>query len=201
MNEIIESLAAFTIIDWLANVFSIIYISLAVKNRSACFLFGLLASICWAYVSLVQYNLLFDSLLQVYYGLMSIYGLVIWSRRSDSSSGELQITKMTAKEHFIVLLVGLVIGLSLAYAADYYFAFDKTYIDSLTTSFLIIATFLLVKRKLENWIYFIVCDLVYAFYIYPSQGAYLFSIMMIIFTVMAVIGYIKWRKEIQLYVD
>ncbi len=201
MNEIITSLATFTKYDWLANIFSIIYIWLAVKNKSACFIFGLLASACWAYVSLVQYNLLFDCVLQGYYGLMSVYGIVMWSKGSDNPSEELKITNLTLKDHVKVIVVGFIIGLLLAYIVDMYFLFDKTYIDSLTTSYLILATFLLVKRKLENWIYFIVCDLIYAFYIYPSQGAYLFSIMMIIFTFMAVLGYIRWKSEILNYVD
>ena len=55
-------------------------------------------------------------------------------------------------------------------------------------------TFLVIGKKLENWLYWIIIDIAYAF-IYSYKGAYLFALLMIVYTVIAVLGYFEWRKS------
>lgn len=192
---VLEQLQNFSIGEWLATIFSVAYIIYAVQNKTICFVYGLIASICWAYVSYFEYNLLFDGILQLFYAAMSIWGIFQW-RAGKAEESPLPITRMTTKDHLLFIVFGVVVSLILAFVADHYLDIDKSVADSMTTGFSIIATYLLILRKLQNWLYFIICDLVYALYIYPSQGAYLFAIIMIIFTIMAIIGYSKWQKSL-----
>lgn len=179
----------------IATALSIIYIVLAVRNKSICFVFGLVASLVWGYVSLFIYNLLFDCLLQIFYVGMSIYGLYLW-RVDRSDKQELPITHMSRIEHILTLMSGMVLGIGVAYATSFFYVASWPYLDSLTTAFLMIATYFLVQRKLECWIYFVVADAVYV-YIYWAQGAKLFSVMMVFYTAMAILGYLSWQKEMK----
>ena len=182
-------------LEIIATILSIIYIVLAVRNKSLCFVFGLLASLVWGYVSLYSYNLLFDALLQMFYVGMSIYGLYLWGS-GKSEREELAITRMSGKEHILTILGGVVLGIGVAYATSFFYKASWPYLDSLTTAFLMIATYFLVQRKLECWIYFVIADAVYI-YIYHKQGAELFAIMMVLYTIMAIIGFMQWQKELR----
>ena len=186
-------------LEIIATILSIIYIVLAVRNKSICFIFGLFASLVWAYVSLFSYNLLFDAFLQIFYVGMSVYGLYLW-RVDKNEEEELPITNMNFLEHILTLLSGIVLGVGVAYTTSYFYDASWPYLDSLTTAFLMIATYFLVLRKLECWIYFVVADAVYV-YIYWAQGAKLFSGMMVLYTVMAILGYIRWQKEMKFQLE
>lgn len=196
----LDQIVNFSIGEWLATVFSIIYIVFAVQNKSICFVFGFISSLCWAYVSYFEFNLLFDGLLQMFYVLMSIIGLYHW-RFGKKNKTEVPITHISKLDNLKLIAFGVLISVGLAWVADFYLEIDKSIADALTTGFSIIATYLLILRKIENWIYFIVCNLIYVIYIYPSQGAYLLMSIMIIFTIMAFVGYYQWRKIMIHYLD
>ena len=194
---ILEQLQAFTLIDWAAFGFSIIYIILAIANKPICFVFGLLSALCWAYASYVYYSLFFDALLQIFYVIMSIVGIYKW-RSGSKDDSELAITHISMLENVKLIAIGILISVVFAWSADIFLDVNLAFADALTSSFSVIATYLLVQRKIENWIYFIICDLAYALFIYPSQGAYLMMVMMFIFTIMAVIGYVNWKRQMML---
>jgi len=180
-------------LEIIATAISLIYIVLAVKNKAICFVFGMIASCIWAYVSLNNYNLVFDALLQVFYVGMSLYGIYLW-RIGKNQSQALPITSMSIRDHMETMIFGVTLGVSVAYTTSFFYAASWPYLDSLTTAFLMLATYYLVQRKLECWIYFIVADAVYI-YIYWNKGAHLFAYMMIVYTVMAAIGYWQWKRE------
>ena len=182
-------------LEIISTVLSLIYIVLAVNNKSICFVFGLVASLFWGYVSMFSYNLLFDAILQIFYMGMSLYGLYLW-RSGEDKAEELPISQMTVKDHWVTLFIGVVIGVGVAYVTGLFYDASWPYLDSLTTAFLMLATYYLVKRKIECWIYFMITDAVYI-YIYWLQGAKLFAGMMVVYTIMAAVGYWQWRKEMK----
>ena len=102
---------------------------------------------------------------------------------------------MSYREHSVSIIIGVGVGLLLAYVTGLFYKASWAYLDSLTTAFLMIATYFLVKRKLETWIYFIIADAIYI-YIYWNQGAELFAYMMVIYTIMAIVGYAQWSREV-----
>lgn len=181
-----------TLYEIVATILSLIYVVLAIRNRPICFIFGAIASIAWGYVSFFQYHLAFDALLQIFYVLMSIYGIYQW--RSAYEEIELPITRMQIRDHIITLLGSIGVGLLVAYITLQFYDIAWPYLDSVTTGMLIFATYWLTQRKLENWIYFIMADATYI-YIYWQSGAEAFAGMMVLYTIMAVLGYWSWRGK------
>ena len=193
MDAFIAEFYAISVYQWMATLFSLVYIYFAVKNESICFVFGLLSAVFWAYESYFLLNLKFDSLLQVFYVLMSVYGLFTWMRGGIDAS-ERKIASIGLKPNLLIVLAGVVLSYILYTWTQHIFDTDKAFIDLLTTVFSVIATFLLVYRYLDNWIYWVVIDLIYIF-LYWGQGGYLFALIMVIYTIMAIIGYNRWKNS------
>ncbi len=178
-------------IDIVIAVFSIVYILLAVRNNPLCFLFGCIGSGIWAYHSYVNLNLAFDSFLQLFYVLMSFLGIYNWIKGGSTGSG-LPVTRLSLSLHAILIFTGVVLAIVLARLASLIMELTLPYLDALTTSFSIIATFLLVYRKIDNWLYFIVVNILYL-YIYAHSHSYLLMGIMSMYTILAVVGYKQWK--------
>lgn len=196
MEALIAEFYAISVYQWVATLFSLIYIFFAVRNQSICFLFGLLSAVFWAYESYFILHLKFDSFLQVFYILISIYGLYVWLRGGENDT-ERAVSDFGFKPNVLVIVSGVIISYVLYTWTQGLFDTEKAFIDLLTTVFSVIATFLLIYRYLDNWIYWVVIDAVYI-YLYWGQGGYLFSIIMFIYTIMAIVGFSKWK---QIYLD
>ncbi len=188
----IEQLYDLSPYQWIAFVASLIYIYFAVKNKPICFIFGIIASGFWAYESFYVLNLKFDAGLQIFYVLMSGIGIYSWLH-GGREKRELPITRFTWIQHTIAIVAGIIVTVIIGYLGSIYLDTVRPILDSITTGFSIIATVMLVRRIIDNWIYLVICDILYI-YIYGSQGAILFVIMMVIYAVMGVWGYINWKK-------
>lgn len=179
----------------LAIVFGLLYIFFATRNKAICFIFGAISCSFWAYESFYNLNLKFDGILQAFYVLMSIYGALNWYKgNKNKSSG---IKKLSVKKNIFYCTLGLLASYFSAQIALQYFELNFAYLDALTTGFSIIATFLLAKRYFENWVYWIFINPIYI-YIYIKSGATLFAAMSGLYLIMAIIGFINWKKEMVL---
>lgn len=181
-------------LDWLALVTSLAYVVLAARNSNWCWLFAAVSTAVWAWQSWFVYALASDALLQVFYFVMAGVGLWRW-RAGGNQAAELPVQRMTATEHGLTLSTGLAGGLALGYFFSNVMTAAATYPDAVTTVFSVITTFLLIGRRLENWLYWIVIDLAYV-WIYQGQGAVLFALMMIVNVVIAGYGYLNWRRNL-----
>jgi nicotinamide mononucleotide transporter len=181
-------------LDIIITVFSIIYLYFATQNKAICFVFGLLASAVWAYHDFVNLNLKFDGFLQIFYVGMSIWGLYSW-KNGGKGKGELPISRMTVNDHAITIVGGIILGVGIAWLTSNILETALPYLDAVTTAMAIITTVMLVLRKLENWLYWIVIDLVYV-YIFIRQGAPLLAGVMGFYGLLAIYGYIEWRQMI-----
>ncbi len=178
----------------LATGLSIVYILLAVKNLRICFLFGALSAIVWSYESFFHLQLKFDASLQIFYLGMSIYGWIIWKGQQDQA--HTPIKKMTVIEHVSLISLGISFSIGIAFLGQYFFETNMPYLDAITSGFSIIATYLLAKRYIDNWIYWLVLDPMYM-YIYGKSEAWIFVDMMGIYTIMSIAGLINWQKILE----
>lgn len=201
MEQLAEQIAAAGFLDWLALLTSLAYVWLAARDNNWCWLFAAVSTAVWAWQSFYEYNLVSDGLLQVFYFVMAGVGIWRWQKKDrgyEKEKGKLRgealpIVRMSAKEHSITILGGLAGGLMLGYFFSNTLVAAATYPDAITTVFSIMTTFLLIGRRLENWLYWIVIDVVYV-WIYAGTGAVLFAAMMVINIGMAVYGFIQWRN-------
>ena len=133
-----------------------------------------------------------ESALNAYYMVMAVYGWYQWQRGGNKSEG-IKLSRWGLKNHLAI--IGLVLVLS---AISGYLLTQNTdarmpYIDSFTTWGSVITTFMVARKVLENWLYWIVIDAV-SIFLYIDRELYQTAVLFILYLVLAVIGYIAWRK-------
>lgn len=192
MESVLETLQSLGYIQILAFLFALVYIFLAAQNSIACWVFGIFSSGLWAYEAWFEYELLYDSVLNLFYVIMGGVGWWQWAQKK-SRTERFGIISLSSITHLYILLFGGVVSLLAALIAQAYTNASLPFIDAPTTVFSIIATFLLIKKDIGNWVYWIVVDAIYIG-IYIHKGALLFALLFVIYTAMAIIGWQKWRK-------
>ena len=182
--------AAWSAPEIVAVAAAILYLVLAIRQHIACWAFALLST--GIYVALfIEARLYMESVLNVFYFAMAIYGWYAWH---DRGRGELAVSTRPAGFHAaaiggLVALAG-VNGWLLARFTDAVFP----YVDSLTTWSAIFATWLVARKVLENWWYWLVIDVVSVF-IYWSRGLELTALLFVFYVLLIPIGYLSWRRS------
>jgi nicotinamide mononucleotide transporter len=136
--------------------------------------------------------LLMESLLNVYYLAMAIYGFYCW--KNSKKSQPLAISSWSLEKHLIIIAITSIIAISLGFLMDTYTRADMAYLDSLTTCFAVMTTYLVAKKVLENWLYWVIIDAV-SIYLYIQKGYYPTVVLYTFYTVIAAWGYIQWRQH------
>ena len=193
MEKLIEAIQQLHWSETGAVIFGIIYVVLAARESVWCWFWGVLSTALWAYATYTLYDLYIDALLQVFYVCVSFFGIYQWMKGSEQRD-ELKISTLKLNQHFLLIGGGLVLSFLVGYFFAEYTGAAATYLDAFTTVFSIIATFMVVRKILENWIYWVVVDAVYV-YLYFTRGSVLFTLLMVVYTVIAIIGYFEWKKK------
>ena len=172
------------------NITSVVY---AKRNNILVYPTGLIGTGIFVYI-LLNFSLLGDTIINAYFFSMSIYGWYFWSRKKDEVFVN-QVSTINRNEikYLFILAISSLIFIYLVY--DY---FDKwnnwtAYVDNVTTAIFFIAMWLMAKRKVESWIFWIIGDLI-TVPLYFYKGLTISSLQYIIFLILAVLGYISWKK-------
>ena len=179
-------------IELWASGLAIIYVVLAARNSAWCWPFALISSCLWAWQVWFAYDLLFDAGLNIFYAVMAIWGAWRWWKKDNAPSEE-RISTFTLQQHGLIIGFGVSLSLLLGYIASTTTVAAMTYLDALTTVFSVLATFMLIERKLENWMYLLVMDILYV-YLYVQRGSLVFAALFVVYCVLAVVGFFAWRK-------
>jgi nicotinamide mononucleotide transporter len=193
MQEILTEAGALSWVDWAATITALFYIVLAAREKVWCWFWGIISCSLWAYASYAFYQLYLDALLQVFYVIMGFVGIYNW-RYGGEGNTEAPIRRLSWQEHLPYLAGGTLLSIAFGYFFDQYTPAAATYWDAFTTVFSILATLLLVLRYLDNWSYWVVIDTVYIG-LYFSREAYLFSLLMVVYTAIAVVAWVSWQKS------
>jgi nicotinamide mononucleotide transporter len=189
-QKLIGEVAVFQVFEIVAVVSALVYVILASKGSKWCFLFGLISSAIYVYITF-KLNFLFDVGINAYYVIMSFYGWFSWSKQTNS--GSVMATRVPAKKLLIYIISGFVVCILLAYFADKFSSAELPYLDAFTTVFAIIATYMVVQRQIENWLIWVVVDSVAAG-MYFHKELYFTALLFFIYTIVAIFGYFKWKK-------
>lgn len=184
------------ILEATAVVLGIISVIYSKKNSILLYPTGLASTIIYIYL-LVQWQLYGDLIINLYYFYMSIYGWILWGRCKNVKDS-LKITKISHLDYKIcaIIFVVSIIFVSCIYEYSNMFIHWWAYVDTVMTGLLFVGTWLLAKRKLENWLFLIAGDII-AIPLFYLKGYTLTSILNIFLTVIAIYGYIAWKTTLQ----
>ncbi|OAB80002.1 nicotinamide riboside transporter PnuC [Cochleicola gelatinilyticus] len=183
------------IIEIVAVIFGFLSVWFSKENKIWVFPTGMISTALFVYL-LLKWGLLGDMMINGYYFIMSVYGWYIWTRKVDATHVT-PISTTTKKEHLIS--AGIFIA-TLLFVFIIYKAFDKwnswtAYVDTVTTAIFFVGMWLMAKRKIENWLYWIVGDLI-SVPLYFYKGFTFTSFQYFIFTFIAIFGYFAWKKHL-----
>jgi nicotinamide mononucleotide transporter len=183
------------ILEIIAILFGLVSVLLAKKNNILVYPTGMISTVIFVYL-LNKWGLVGDMLINGYYTTMSIYGWYIWSRKTNNKP-EYPISIMTTKEYYQGIFIFIVTMLFVVVVYKYFNKFTHwtAYVDTFTTGVFFVGMWLMAKRKIENWILWIIGDLV-SVPLYFYKGYTFTSIQYVIFTIIAIYAYLEWKKNL-----
>jgi nicotinamide mononucleotide transporter len=180
-------------IEIFATITGFIYLIYSIEGDIKLWFFGLVNSALFVYI-FFNAGIYADMSLSVYYVLVSIYGWIHWSIYRGDKIKEIPYSRTNFSEAIIIFLVSLLLFILMVYILKYYTNSTIPYLDSFTTALSITATWMLARKMIEHWLLWVVVDAVsIGMYIY--KGLYPTSFLFGVYTVLAVSGFITWKKK------
>jgi len=202
LTNIWQELSVYSIPEIIAVLASLTYVILASREHRGCWPAGMIGSSIYVVV-FFQYQLYMDSALNIFYVVMAIYGWLMWSSRQSKTGIATMATKSTttikqwhAIKHINAIAVILLLSGLSGFYLDNYTDAAYPYFDSLTTWSSFLATWMVVNKILETWLYWIVIDAA-SIYLYINKELYFTALLFGLYVIIATYGYLHWKKLYQ----
>ena len=183
------------VLEIIAVVFGFLSVWFSKQNKIWVFPTGMISTSIFVYL-LLKWGLLGDMMINGYYFIMSVYGWYVWTRKIDDTQVT-PISKINFKEKKISVAIFFA---TLLFVFVIYKTFDKwsdwvAYADTITTAIFFVGMWLMAKRKIENWIFWIIGDII-SVPLYLYKGFTFTSFQYLGFTFIAIFGYLAWKKNL-----
>jgi len=191
------------VFDWFAGNYieaagtlvSIVYLYFSIRQNIWLWPLGLVSSAMYIYIFFVA-KIYADMGLQAYYVIISLYGWYSWSDKNKKNTRASKINSVLYRKYLILYLsiASIILFIVLSQILIHYTDSNIPYLDAITTSLSIVATWMLAKRFIEHWLVWIVVDAL-------SSGVYIYKelyftvFLYFVYTIMAIIGYREWNKD------
>jgi len=165
------------------------------QNNILVFPTGLISAAIFVYL-LFKWQLIGDMMIHSYYFIMSLYGWYIWTRKIDSEQVT-PISKTTKNEQFlgVIIFIATLIVVFVVYQFFDMWTSWVAYVDTFTTALFFVGMWLMAKRKIENWIFWIFADII-SVPLYFYKGFTFTSLQYLGFTILAIFGFLAWKKHL-----
>ena len=182
-------------LEIIAVIFGFLSVWFSKENKIWVFPTGMISTSIFVYL-LLKWGLLGDMMINAYYFAMSIYGWYIWTRKIDETTVT-PISRINSKEKKNAIILCIT---TLVFVFIIYKTFDKwtswvAYVDTITTAIFFVGMWLMAKRKIENWIFWILGNII-SVPLYLYKGLAFTSLQYLGFTFIAIFGYIAWKKSL-----
>lgn len=168
---------------------ALVYLLLAILEKRACW-YAAFASTAIYMVIFWDVSLLMESALQVYYMAMAVYGWWYWHRDDKHTD----IISWPYRQHLRMVLLVLSVSLLTGFLLTRFTSAALPYLDAFTTWASVLATWMVARKVLENWLYWIVIDTV-SIYLYLSRELHITAVLFAVYVVMALMGYWQWKRR------
>ncbi len=191
-EQFLQQLITTSYWEWLAVILALAYLLLAMKESLWCWPAAFISTLIYT-VLFFDINLYMESLLNIYYLIMAIYGFYQWNNKKLEN--ELRpIIRWPIHIHFIIIVGITLLVLLSGFFLEKYTTQDFAYLDSFTTWFAVITTFMVAKKVLENWFYWLVIDSV-SIYLFVQKGLALTALLFFAYIIIVCFGYFKWKAR------
>jgi len=181
------------LVEILGVIFSLAYLYLSIRQNILLWPMGIISAALYVYVFFGA-KFYADMGLNIYYVIISIYGWIVWSGGRQGSENKMPIKRLDPVMAAVLLGITIILFIAMGFILKRFTDSPIPYWDALTTAGSITATWMLARKYLEHWLVWIAVDgISIGLYIY--RGLYPTVVLFLVYTTMAVIGYITWRKE------
>ena len=194
-----EQYSSYAVLDIVLEIMAVLFGFASVwyskQNNILVFPTGLISTSIFVYL-LFKWQLLGDMMINGYYFIMSLYGWYIWTRKVDAKNVT-PISRATKSEKIIAVII---FALTLLLVYQVYQFYDMwtnwvAYVDTMTTALFFVGMWLMAKRKIENWYFWVVADII-SIPLYLYKGLTFTSIQYFGFTILAIFGFLAWKKNL-----
>jgi nicotinamide mononucleotide transporter len=187
-------------LELIAVILGILSVWYARKEKILVFPFGIANVSIYIYICFIA-KLFANAGINIVYLISNIFGWYMWSGKSDNQ--RLEISKNTIKQNLIswfsVVLIYIIVFFILRWVNRDNIEYMESYlpwIDSFNTAFFLVATILMAVKKIENWLFWIIGDII-SIPIFASQGLFFTSIQYTVFLILAILGWKEWRQKLK----
>lgn len=181
------------ILDILKVSVGLIYLYLEYNAKRGLWIAGVImpAISLWLFYNKGLYA---DCAINLYYLIIAVYGYAVWSRKSSSGQKpEVPITSVPGNVAAILGGAFVAMWLFIAWVLASFTDSTVVWLDSFTTALSIVGLWMLARKYIQQWFVWLIVDAVYV-WLYYHKGIYFSGTLYAFYTVMAVFGYVKWRK-------
>ncbi|MCK4920608.1 MAG: nicotinamide mononucleotide transporter [Bacteroidales bacterium] len=187
------------IIEILGAIAGLVYLYFSVKQLIWLWPLGILTSLLYVYV-FYDSRLFADMSLQVYYFFISLYGWYFWvsgGSKSETKEKKLKVSRLNFRMLSVLLFVTFILTIISGYILINFTGSTLPWWDAFTTSASIVAMWMLARKILENWLFWVVIDLI-SMGIYIYKGLFPTVILFFVYSTVAIVGYFEWRKDLKI---
>ena len=189
MNEMLQLILTTSTSEWIAFFSSILYVVIIALQKKIAWFFAFISSALYVYLCFSS-KLYLDSFLQFFYVLAAIYGWMQWNKTDLNE----KLSKKNIRFHLSAIGICLVLSFSIGWIMKTFTDQASPYLDATITITSLFATYLVARKIIDNWVYWIFIDLA-CIPIFYSRGLYLTSILYLIYAIIAIVAFFKWNKE------
>jgi nicotinamide mononucleotide transporter len=182
-------------VEILGVAFSLLYLYFSIRQKILLWPMGIVSALLYMVV-FFRSKFYADMGLNGYYLAISVYGWIIWKRGSKGKADPLAVTRIRLRLALFLALITAAAFFGIGLILDCYTDSPIPYWDAFTTALSFTATWMLARKILEHWILWIIVDAV-SMGLYLYRGLYPTLLLFAVYTAMAVIGYIQWKRTLQ----
>lgn len=190
--RLIEQAQSYSALELIAVVLAIAYLLLAIRENIWCWSCAGISTAIYIWL-FIDARLYMESLLNGFYFVMAIYGWSVWTSGRRQGQ-ELPVTVWSWQTHALAIAAIVVVSMLSGNLLEQYTDAVFPYIDSMTTWSAIWATFLVARKVLENWWYWLVIDTA-SVLIYWLRDLQLTSLLFIVYVIMIPFGIVSWTHS------
>lgn len=183
---------AFFDVETIGVIFGFLCVYLTVKENNWCWPTGIM-NVIYFFILFVNARLYGQAFLQVFFLVLSIYGWYQWLHGGLKKS-KLHISRLQPKEFVLHGFLTIAFTLGAGFGLHYFAHQEVSYLDAAITGLSFIAQYLLAKKKLENWLGWIVVN-VLSVILFSYKGLYKTAFLYVVFLILATQGFVRWKKN------